>query len=213
MSVLPRPAGPCGLLADVGDAAGAQALYRWLERRRADGGLPDVEELVPGARSVLVLAAATATGRTTLRGLARLLPTWSAPPPVSDDAPLTMLPVRYDGPDLATLAEHAGLGVAEVVALHAQAEYTVAFCGFAPGFAYLTGLPARLHAPRLATPRPRVPAGSVGVAGEFTGVYPRSSPGGWLLLGQTSAALWDADREPAALLAPGHRVRFEPASP
>jgi KipI family sensor histidine kinase inhibitor len=87
----------------------------------------------------------------------------------------------------------------------------VGFCGFAPGFAYLTGLDPALHLPRLATPRTAVPAGAVGIAGEFSGVYPRSSPGGWRLLGTTSAVVWDPQREPPALLVPGTRVRFRPS--
>jgi KipI family sensor histidine kinase inhibitor len=98
----------------------------------------------------------------------------------------------------------------EVPAIHAAAEFCVAFCGFAPGFGYLTGLPARYDVPRRATPRTAVPAGSVALAGPYTGVYPRSSPGGWQLIGTTDAVLWDHARVPAALLAPGTRVRFVP---
>lgn len=118
------------------------------------------------------------------------------------------LPVHYDGADLAAVAAHAGLSTAEVVALHTAPEYTVRFCGFSPGFGYLDGLDARLHVPRHHSPRTSVPAGSVAIAGAFTGVYPRSSPGGWQLLGRTAAVLWDVRRDPPALLAPGTRVRF-----
>lgn len=92
--------------------------------------------------------------------------------------------------------------------IHVGTEFTVAFCGFAPGFGYLTGLPSRYDVPRRATPRTAVPAGSVALAGPYTGVYPRSSPGGWQLIGTTDAVLWDHTRVPAALLAPGTRVRF-----
>ncbi|MDH6710251.1 KipI family sensor histidine kinase inhibitor [Kitasatospora sp. MAA19] len=92
--------------------------------------------------------------------------------------------------------------------IHTGPEYVVAFCGFAPGFGYLTGLPPAYEVPRRATPRSSVPAGSVALAGRYTGVYPRSSPGGWQLLGRTGLALWDTGRDPAALLAPGVRVRF-----
>ena len=102
------------------------------------------------------------------------------------------------------------MAVDAVVAAHAAATYTVAFCGFAPGFAYLTGLPAALRLPRRATPRPRVPAGSVAIAGELSAVYPTASPGGWHLLGRTDVALFDVDRDPPALLTPGTIVRFEP---
>ncbi|MDO9175148.1 MAG: carboxyltransferase domain-containing protein, partial [Actinomycetota bacterium] len=113
-----------------------------------------------------------------------------------------------DGDDLHDVAARCGLTPSEVVTLHTSIEYTVAFCGFMPGFAYLVGLPSVLHLPRHATPRTRVPAGSVAIAAEFTGVYPRESPGGWHLLGRTDAALWDDLRTPPALLPPGARVRF-----
>jgi KipI family sensor histidine kinase inhibitor len=118
------------------------------------------------------------------------------------------IPVTYDGPDLAEVARLTGLPADEVVRRHAAAEYVVAFSGFAPGFGYLTGLPAELRVPRRDSPRTAVPAGSVAVAGEFTGVYPRRSPGGWQLLGRTDAVLWDPERDPPALLVPGTRVRF-----
>lgn len=121
------------------------------------------------------------------------------------------IPVRYDGPDLADVAAVWGVPEHEVPAIHAAAEFRVAFCGFAPGFGYLTGLPSRYDVPRRATPRTAVPAGSVALAGPYTGVYPRSSPGGWQLIGTTDAVLWDHARVPAALLAPGARVRFVPA--
>ena len=118
------------------------------------------------------------------------------------------LPVSYDGADLASVAEHAGVSTAEVVAFHTATEYTVRFCGFSPGFGYLDGLDPRLHVPRHRSPRTSVPAGSVAIAGAFTGVYPRSSPGGWQLIGRTDAVLWDVRRDPPALLTPGTRVRF-----
>jgi len=97
---------------------------------------------------------------------------------------------------------------AEAALTHASVEYTVSFCGFSPGFAYCTGLPEELWVPRRDDPRPRVEAGAIGLAGEFTGVYPSASPGGWRLVGRTSAALWDTDRVEPALLTPGTRVRF-----
>jgi KipI family sensor histidine kinase inhibitor len=119
--------------------------------------------------------------------------------------------VRYDGDDLADVAVAAGLSVADVIALHSGAEYRVAFCGFMPGFSYLVGLHPRLQLPRRATPRTRVPAGSVAIADAFTGVYPRQSPGGWHLLGYTDLTMWDDRRTPAATLPPGAVVRFVPA--
>ncbi len=116
--------------------------------------------------------------------------------------------MRYDGPDLADVAALWGVPEREVARIHAATEFRVAFCGFAPGFGYLTGLPARYDVPRRATPRTAVHAGAVGLAGPYTGVYPRASPGGWQLIGTTDAVLWDTARELTALLSPGTRVRF-----
>ena len=120
---------------------------------------------------------------------------------------LLRLPVVYDGEDLADVAQRAGLPPSELARRHAAARYRVAFVGFAPGFAYLFGLPPELASPRRATPRPRVPAGSVAIGGAWTGVYPSASPGGWRLIGRTSAVLFDAAADPPSLLAPGDRVR------
>ncbi|MCP3802690.1 allophanate hydrolase subunit 1 [Allokutzneria sp. A3M-2-11 16] len=120
-----------------------------------------------------------------------------------------VVPVRYDGADLADVASHAGMTEAEVIERHSGARYTVAFCGFAPGFGYLTGLDRELWLPRRETPRTKVPAGSVALADQYAGVYPRSSPGGWHILGSTDLAVWDVDRDPPALLVPGAPVRFE----
>ena len=108
------------------------------------------------------------------------------------------------------VARTAGIDRAEVVALHSGAEFVVAFLGFAPGFGYLIGLPEPLRQPRLDEARPSVPSGSVAVAGEYSAVYPRASPGGWRLIGSTEQVMFDPDAEPPALLAPGDRVRFEP---
>jgi KipI family sensor histidine kinase inhibitor len=129
--------------------------------------------------------------------------------------PLRTLPVCYEGdcaPDLGELASLHGLTPADVVALHSGADYTVEFLGFSPGFPYLSGLPGRLATPRLGRPRPRVPAGSVGIGGSQTGVYPQPMPGGWRLIGRTPLRLFDATGRPPALLAPGDRVRFVPIS-
>ncbi len=106
------------------------------------------------------------------------------------------------------MAARTGLTEAEVVAAHTGQTWTVAFCGFAPGFGYLVGVDDRLRVPRRAQPRTSVPAGAVGLADAFAGIYPRSGPGGWQLLGRTEAVLWDLDRDPPALLRPGVRVRF-----
>jgi inhibitor of KinA len=126
---------------------------------------------------------------------------------------LVEVPVRYggtDGPDLDAVARHHGLSPADVIELHAGTEYRVFFVGFTPGFAYLGPLPRELDTPRRATPRERVPPGSVGIAGRQTGVYPLATPGGWQLIGRTPIALWDPRRDPPAVLRPGMRVRFTP---
>ena len=130
-------------------------------------------------------------------------------PSASTQAGDVVIPVRYDGPDLAEVAALTGLTEAEVVAAHTQTTWRVGFGGFAPGFAYLVGGDPRLNVPRKDTPRPTVPAGSVGLAGTFSGVYPRSSPGGWQLIGRTAAELFAVDHDPPALLQPGMHVRFE----
>lgn len=174
----------------------------------AAAGLPDIVELVPGARSLLI---ATRPGSPALNEVRALLDSADLEHPPHNHPREIMLDVRYDGEDLELVARTAGVGVDEVVALHTGAEYTVAFTGFAPGFGYLTGLPEPLRQSRLDTPRTRVPAGSVGVAGEFTGIYPRTSPGGWRLLGHTDTVLFDARAERPSLLTPGDHVRFRAA--
>jgi allophanate hydrolase subunit 1 len=194
VSPIVRPAGDGAALVELPDNAAAVRVARTLRER---GAFVDV---VPGHRTVLV--------------------TWVGdPPPLDlegvepgDEAPVSQheLGVSYDGPDLDDVARLTSLSREEVVARHAAREYTVAFLGFQPGFAYLIGLDERLRVPRLDEPRTVVPAGSVAVAGPYTGVYPRASPGGWRLLGSTSAVLFDAAREPPALLAAGDRVRFVP---
>jgi len=125
---------------------------------------------------------------------------------------IVTIPVMYDGPDLAAAASLTGLSQDEVVAAHISRPWTVGFTGFAPGFAYLVGGDPRLQVPRLDSPRPSVPAGSVGLAGGFSGIYPRSSPGGWQLIGRTDVELFDPLQSPPALLQPGMQVRFEVVS-
>jgi KipI family sensor histidine kinase inhibitor len=120
------------------------------------------------------------------------------------------IPVRYDGIDLDEVAQLTAISAESVIAIHSSATYEVAFCGFAPGFGYLRGLPSVLHLPRRHTPRTRVPAGSVAIAAEYSAVYPTQSPGGWHLLGTTDVTLFDPGRAPPALLEPGTIVRFEP---
>lgn len=164
-----------------------------------DADLPGVIDVVPAARTVLVHH----DGRLDPSSLVEPV----GPAPLTASA-LVEVPVRYDGEDLAAVADATGLSVDQVVALHTGTEYTCAFCGFMPGFAYLVGLDERLVLPRRATPRTRVPSGSVAIASTFTAVYPGESPGGWHLLGHTDLPMWVADREPPATLPPGTRVRF-----
>ncbi|MEU2287172.1 allophanate hydrolase subunit 1 [Streptomyces sp. NPDC013178] len=197
------PVGEDALLVEVDSGEEAQALHAELLRRRAEGSLA-VREIVPAARTVLLDGLDDP-----VRWVSELTMT-DLPPAPPHTHEVIELPVRYDGPDLADVAAHWGVPEREVARVHAATEFRVAFCGFAPGFGYLTGLPPRYDVPRRATPRTAVPAGSVALAGPYTGVYPRSSPGGWHLIGTTDAVLWDHARVPAALLTPGARVRFVP---
>jgi KipI family sensor histidine kinase inhibitor len=199
------PVGDRSLLVELDSGDEVQALHAELLRRRAAGTLT-VREIVPAARTVL-LDGLDEPGR-----LAAALPGWEVPPVATRVQDAVEIPVRYDGPDLPDVAALWGVPEGEVARIHAAADFRVAFCGFAPGFGYLTGLPGRYEVPRRATPRTAVPAGSVALAGPYTGVYPRASPGGWQLIGTTDTVLWDHARVPAALLAPGTRVRFVPVA-
>ncbi|MFR0353948.1 5-oxoprolinase subunit PxpB [Streptomyces sediminimaris] len=199
------PVGDRALLVELSCGDEARALHAELLRRRAEG-LLTVREIVPAARTVLL------DGLDDPARLASELTSWQPPPAPPRAREVIDIPVHYDGPDLAAVAAHWGVTAHEARRIHADTEFTVAFCGFAPGFGYLTGLPRRYDVPRRATPRTAVPAGSVALAGPYTGVYPRSSPGGWQLIGRTEAVLWDHARVPAALLSPGTRVRFVPVA-
>ncbi len=195
-----RPFGPAAWIVDELDDATA-----WAESARR-AGLDGVVEIVPAEDSVVV----------------RCAPSWSAtvgglldavdarPGELAASTPVT-IDVVYDGEDLAAVAEATGLTVEAVVDLHASGTYTVAFCGFSPGFAYLRGIDDRLRLPRRDRPRTIVPAGSVAIAAGYSAVYPSPSPGGWHLLGRTERVVWDVERRPPALLVPGTRVSFRPA--
>ncbi|HEX4790738.1 MAG TPA: allophanate hydrolase subunit 1 [Actinospica sp.] len=216
------PAGDRAVLLEFDSAQQVAAAHELLTARAA----PGVLELVPAARTILVHYDPASFS---LDGLALRPPAAAVPVPVPAAAAaaaadageaaagpgfdLVTIPVVYDGPDLADLSARTGLSVAEIVERHAAPVYVVAFCGFSPGFGYLTGLDPLLRLPRRSAPRTRVPAGSVAIADEFAGVYPAASPGGWHLLGRTDARLWDLERDPPALLAPGTRVRFEAVDP
>ncbi|WP_028644580.1 5-oxoprolinase subunit B family protein [Nocardioides sp. URHA0020] len=190
--------GRSALLAEVADAVEALDLATWA---RSVG--VDAVEVVPAARTVLF------DGVGDPAALTARLDGWT-PSGARPTGDLVEIPVVYDGPDLAFVAEVWGTDVAGVVARHGEVEYVAAFCGFAPGFSYLSGLPLELAVPRLGSPRPRVAPGSVGLAGAWCGVYPTASPGGWRLLGRTDANLWDPSRDRPALLPPGTRVVFVP---
>ncbi|GAA2496525.1 allophanate hydrolase subunit 1 [Streptomyces thermolineatus] len=204
------PVGEHALLLEADTGEEAAAWHAELLRRREAGTLPPVREIVPAARTVLLDGLdGPAAVRRLAAGLAGLRPP-TAPGPARA---AVEIPVRYDGPDLAEVARTWGVAPGEVAAVHSAVEFRVAFCGFAPGFGYLAGLPERYGVPRRATPRTSVPAGAVALAGTWTGVYPRPSPGGWQLIGTTDTVLWDTARTPAALLSPGVRVRFVPVVP
>lgn len=197
--------GAAALLIECADAAEVEAWRAELWRRR-DGGEITAVEVVPGARTVLL------DGVPDPAATADLIAGWPLPPPADRAAgPLVEIPVAYDGADLSWVASHWGVSVPAAVERLAGAELRVAFCGFAPGFAYLTGLHREWAVPRLPSPRPKVPAGAVGLAGEYAGIYPTASPGGWRLVGRTGRVLFDVDHDPPALLTPGTRVRLVPA--
>lgn len=187
-----RSVGDGAAMVEVAGPEQALALALWLRARVA------AVDVVPAACTVLVDGCPPERVREALAG-------WDGQVR-GGTGPLVEVPVVYDGPDLAGLADRLGIGVDELVRRHTQAEHVSAFCGFAPGFAYLTGSPWEV--PRLDSPRPRVEPGSVGLAGPYTGIYPTASPGGWQLVGRTNVRLWDAARDEPALLAPGTRVRF-----
>ncbi|MEU4535825.1 allophanate hydrolase subunit 1 [Streptosporangium sp. NPDC023825] len=199
-----RSAGEHALLVETGSLEVSHRLDALLRADRP----PGVVEIVPGPVTVLVTAPGADPAR--LREeLSRLLDTASAADAtVAADAPEVVLPVVYDGADLDDVAALSGLSPGEVVERHTGRELVVGWLGFAPGFAYLTGLDPALHVPRLDTPRTSVPAGAVAVAGPYSAVYPSASPGGWRLLGRSATAVWDVAAEPPALLTPGTRVRF-----
>ncbi len=198
MKVLPF--GDVALLVEVDGLPEVLALAAAVRTARPAGVL----DVVPAARTVLL----TVGAGTDLAALRRTVLDLPVDPASVPEGETVEIPVTYDGPDLGEVARLTGLDESEVVAAHTGTPWRIAFGGFAPGFAYLTGGDERLQVPRRDEPRTTVPAGAVGLAGEFSGVYPRPSPGGWQLIGSTEARLWDPDRDPPALLEPGGWVRF-----
>jgi KipI family sensor histidine kinase inhibitor len=195
------PSGSTALLVELDGLDDVLALYAAL----SDDVPAGVVDVVPAARTVLVV---TDPARTSLAEVADAVRRTTPRPGARGAGDTLELPVHYDGDDLEELAGLLGLNREELVARHTAAEWTVAFCGFSPGFGYLTQPGTDWDVPRRATPRTKVPPGAVALAGEFSGVYPRESPGGWQLIGRTDVAVFDLGRDPAALLRPGVRVRF-----
>jgi KipI family sensor histidine kinase inhibitor len=205
-----------GTVHDYGDQAllldfdSTAEVLAWCDALR-DADLLGVLDIVPASRTVLLklagprYRAATRARLDKLRVKQASVDAGTAPTDLRADVTIDVV---YDGADLDEVARLTGLSPDEVVAAHTAAPMRVGFGGFAPGFGYLVGGDERLHVPRRAEPRTRVPAGSVGLAGEFSGVYPRESPGGWQLIGHTNAVLWDVERDPPALLTPGLWVQF-----
>lgn len=200
------PYGESALMAELGGLDEVIAVYDALSGDPPRG----VTDIVPAAATLLLRFEPPASHATVASAVRTAWTAWAAGPGSGrrNTASEVLIPVVYDGADLADVAAHTGLTEREVVAAHTGTVWTVAFCGFAPGFGYLVGGDARLAVPRRAEPRVRVPAGSVALAGEFSGVYPRESPGGWQLIGRTETALWDIGADPPTLLRPGTRVRF-----
>ncbi len=196
------PYGRAAVLLEADDSATALGLHRAV-LAAAPAGLV---EAVP-AQQTLLVTFADATARAATEPLLRALTPLAEGPA---DHRVVEVPTRYDGPDLDEVAALTGLSREGVIAAHTGATYVVDFVGFAPGFAYLGGVAPELHVPRRQTPRTAVPPGSVALAGDLTAIYPRSSPGGWQLIGSTDLVVWDLGRDEPGLLRPGDRVRFLP---
>jgi KipI family sensor histidine kinase inhibitor len=195
-----RRVGAAALLIECSDPERVEAWRAELWRRRESGELR-AAEIVPGARTVLIDGVAQQT--------ATLLAGWEpAPGEARAEGELVEIPTEFDGADLAAVADLWQVSRDEAVRRLVDTPLTVAFCGFSPGFAYLRGLPEAWAVPRLAAPRPRVPAGAVALAGSYAGIYPTASPGGWQLVGRTDKNLFDVRRKQPALLSPGTRVRL-----
>ncbi len=189
------------ILVELADLNETLALFASLQ----SDPIPGVEDLVPAARTLMIRfrPERLSAGELAAAISGRDLSDRAAP-----SEHLVEIPVRYDGEDLDEVARLTGLSVEEVIRRHTESEFTVAFCGFAPGFGYLVGGDPALEVPRRQSPRTRIPAGSVALAGAFSGVYPQASPGGWQIIGTTPEKMWDLSRNPPALFQPGYRVRF-----
>lgn len=199
-----HPYGDRALLLEL---SGQASVLEWTQHLRSLD-LPGVLDIIPGARSIALSLHTGASARAIAVALGSTRPsgTLRAEP---DD--VLDIPVTYDGADIDTVAALLEVGVEELVTIHTTALWEVAFTGFAPGYGYLTSKDCQLNVPRRPDPRPRVPAGAVALAAGYCGIYPTASPGGWQLIGNTTARLWDIDRRPPALLSIGTRIRFSRA--
>lgn len=194
----------CGdhaVLVELNDLSQVLGLYASLRTAPPVG----TARLIPAAQTLLVGYDPAAT--TVKKLSANLLDRTVRPIPPQEERHVEV-PVRYDGEDLDDIARLTGLSRREVITRHLAGEHTVGFCGFSPGFAYITGLHSALHVPRHTSPRTAVPPGAVAIADRFTGIYPRTSPGGWRIIGHTDLAVWDLERDPPTVLTPGSRIHF-----
>ena len=176
---------------------------------RAQPWAERLQDVVPAAATVLVVASDAATMPQLAVALRELLARGTAAPTEAVERRTVVVPVRYDGPDLAEVAHRTGRSPAEIAELHSTAEYTVDFFGFAPGYAYIGGVPEALRVPRMDSPRPRVAAGTLAIAGPYTVVYPGNTPGGWLQIGTAELEIWNLAHDPPTMLSVGDRVVFE----
>ncbi|MGY3381823.1 5-oxoprolinase subunit B/C family protein [Arthrobacter sp. TE12232] len=197
-----RAVGTRAVLAELSGTQDVLALQALL----LETPLPGQQDILAAAETVLVKADSPASARRIAARLLQLDLTATA----QRGGELVVIDTVYDGEDLAEVGRLTGLGAEGVIAAHSGQVWTVAFAGFAPGFGYMVGENGQLEVPRRSSPRTAVPAGSVALAGNYSAVYPRRSPGGWQLIGRTNARMWDLDREQPALAAPGHRVQFRP---
>jgi KipI family sensor histidine kinase inhibitor len=195
------PSGTTALLVELDDLDEVLGLYAALEQDLPTG----VVDVVPAARTLLVV---TDPKVASLSSVSQAIQGATPREDRLSSTELVEVPVTYDGEDLEEAARLLDCDAGELVRRHTSEEWTVAFCGFMPGFGYLASKGWQVEVPRRSSPRKKVPPGSVALAGEFSGVYPRESPGGWQLIGRTSLAMFDPSRDPAALLRPGNRVRF-----
>ncbi|HVH93419.1 MAG TPA: allophanate hydrolase subunit 1 [Nocardioidaceae bacterium] len=196
------PSGTTALLVELDDLDEVLGLYAALDHDLPQG----VVDVVPAARTLLVV---TDPRVASLSSVANAIREATPREGGVGSSELVEVPVSYDGEDLEEAARLLDCDAGELVRRHTAEEWTVAFCGFMPGFGYLVSKGWQVQVPRRSSPRKKVPSGSVALAGEFSGVYPRESPGGWQLIGRSSLAMFDPSRDPAALLRPGTRVRFK----